>query len=311
MRIKHIRLLSGLVAAYAVLPLVADPNLSGNSPQDFPRVVRYELGDSEFAPGDSITIQELHGTTEDIRTGGTYCVTGTYTMNSQDEADLSFFATTTNSISTPYDKQQQTVHIMKGTGSFRLIKRMTEEGYLHLTFYSRATGQGFGGVYFGQGQWVLRHKQWSYRDPASRLEKPNVRELVSATGPNQILFDYLGNPVPPPANLDAAYTKEGLTHAMQAAAQNAGISLLKLEIDDSEFPFLIGVAFTTKSDMQKFDGQIGKMAAYNDSGGVGDKKSRTMNLVPSSAFPEEARQRIDHRMMLREEIFYNRINGVQ
>ena len=27
-----------------------------------PRAVPYELGDSEFAPGDSITIQELRGT---------------------------------------------------------------------------------------------------------------------------------------------------------------------------------------------------------------------------------------------------------
>ena len=36
--------------------------------------------------------------------------------------------------------------------------------------------------------------------------------------------------------MDAAYTKEGLTRAMQAAAQAAGISLVKLEIDDSGIP---------------------------------------------------------------------------
>jgi hypothetical protein len=310
MKINRIRLLSGLLAAYAAWPLVADTNTPGSPAQDFPRAVQYEPGDSEFAPGDSITIQELRGTTDDIRPGGTYCVTGAYTLNSQDEADLSFLATTTNKTPTPIDKQQ-TVHVMKGTGSFRLIKQVTEEGYLHLTFYSRATGQGFGGVYFGQGQWVLRHKQWSYRHSASWPEKPNVREPVSATGPNRVLFDYLGNPVPPPANLDPAYTKEGLTHAMQAAAQSAGISLLKLEIDDSEFPFLVGVVFAATTDRQKLDDQIGKMAAYNYTGGVGGENSRTMNLVPSGAFPAEARQRIYHRMMLREEIFYNKINGMQ
>jgi hypothetical protein len=310
MKISRIKLLSGLAAACAALPLLAGTTTPGNPPQDFPRAVPYELGDSEFAPGDSITIQELRGTTDDIRPGGTYCVTGTYTLHSQDEADLSFFATTTNKTPAPIDAQQ-TVRVMKGTGSFRLIKQVTDEGYLHLTFYSRATGQGFGGVYFGQGPWVLRHKQWSYRDAASRPEKPDAREPVSATGPNQVLFEYLGNPVAPPANLDAAYTKEGLTHAMQAAAQNAGISLVKLEIDDSEFPFLVGVVFTTTGDRQKLNEQIGKMAAYNYTGGVGGENSRTMNLVPSSAFPEEGRQRIYHRMMLREEIFYDRINGTK
>jgi hypothetical protein len=136
-------------------------------------------------------------------------------------------------------------------------------------------------------------------------------QMKPSTGPNQVLFDYLGNPVAAPSQMDAAYTKEGLTRAMQAAAQAASISLAKLEIEDSEFPFLVGVVFTKTGDRQKLNEQIGKMAAYNYTGGVGGENSRTMNLVPSSAFPAEARQRINHRMMLREEIFYNRLNGVQ
>lgn len=36
---------------------------------------------------------------------------------------------------------------------------------------------------------------------------------------NQALYDYLGNPVAPPARLDAAFTKAGLTSAVQDAAQ--------------------------------------------------------------------------------------------
>jgi hypothetical protein len=307
MKINRIKLLSGLAAACAALPLLADTT-PGNPPQDFPRALQYELGDSEFAPGDSITIQELRGTADDIRPGGTYCVTGTYTLNSQDEADLSFFATTTNKNPTPVD-EQQTVHVMKGTGSFRLVQRMTSDGYLHVTFYSLATEQGFGGVYFGQGRWVLRHKQWSYRDSAAQPEKPDVREPVSATGPNQVLFEYLGNPVAPPENLDAAYTREGLTHAMQAAAQNAGISLVKLEIDDSEFPFLVGVVVANRGDMEKLKEQIRTMTAYNYTGDVGGNTRYAMNLVPNSAFPAEANQRIYHRMMLREAVLFDKING--
>ncbi len=310
MKINRIKLLSGLAATCAAWPLLADTTTPGNPSQNFPRAVPYELGDSEFAPGDSIAIQELRGTTDDIGPGGTYCVTGTYTLNSQAEADLSFFATTTNKTPTPIDTQQ-TVHVMKGTGSFRLIKQVTDQGYLHLTFYTRDTGQGFGGVYFGQGRWVLRHKQWSYRHSASRPQKREVREPVSATGPNQVLFEYLGNPVAPPANLDASYTKEGLTHAMQVAAQNAGISLVKLEIDHSEFPFLVGVVAANRSEMEKLKEQIRTMVAYNYTGGVGGNDTYAMNLVPNSAFPAEATQRIYHRMMLREEIFYNRINGIK
>ncbi len=310
MKINCIKLMPGLAALCAALPLLADTNAPGTPPPDFPRAVPYELGDSEFAHGDSITIQELRGTADDIRPGGTYCVSGTYTLNSQEEADLSFFATSTNKAMTPIDARQ-TLHVMKGTGSFRLIKQVTDEGYLHLTFYTRAAGQGFGGVYFGQGRWVLRHKQFSYRESTSRPEKSEVREPVSFTGPNQVLFDYLGNPVAAPANLDAAYTKEGLTRAMRAAAQNAGVSLVKLEIDDSEFPFLVGVFCASRSDMEKLKDQIGTITDYNYTGGVGGIDKCAMNLVPSGAFPAEARERIYHRMMLREEIFYNRMSGAQ
>src|SRR5664279_4100042 len=61
------------------------------------------------------------------------------------------------------------------------------------------------------------------------------------TGPNKVLYEYLGDPVAPPADMDAAYTKEGLIKAVQTAAGNAGITLKRIEIDDSEYPFLVGV----------------------------------------------------------------------
>jgi hypothetical protein len=136
---------------------------------------------------------------------------------------------------------------------------------------------------------------------------------LAPTGPNKVLYDYLGDPVAPPANMDAAYTKEGLTHAMQAAAQAAGISLTKLEIEDSEFPFLVGVICANKDDMEKLKEQIRKMPAYNYTGGVGGGASASyaMNLVPYTAFPAEARQRIHHRMSLREEIFYGKMHKNQ
>jgi hypothetical protein len=132
-----------------------------------------------------------------------------------------------------------------------------------------------------------------------------------ATGPNQVLFDYLGDPVAPPPKMDAAYTKQGLTSAMQDAAQAANITVTKVEVDDSEFPFLVGVVCANRGDLEKLKEQIRKMTAYNYTGGVGGDTRMVMNLVPYSAFPTDASQRIYHRMMLREAILSDRINGHQ
>jgi len=261
---------------------------------------------SEFAPGDSITIEGLQGTTDAIQPGGSFIVTGAYTLESQEEADLSFFATTTNKTPTPIDPEQ-TMRVKKGTGSFRLIKKMTSDGYLHLTFYSRITGQGFGGVYFGQGEWVLRNKQFNYGNAAAQREQAAVPEPTSNSGPNQVLFDYLGNPIAPPSNMDAAYSKEGLIRAMDAAAQSAGISLVKVEIDDSEFPFLVGVVFARPGDKERLKEQLFRSGTYSSSGGVGGEIDYVMNIVPFNTLPNESSQRARRRMMLRESVFYDRL----
>lgn len=298
------KLLILLVTACATLPSLAD-----TTQQDFPNAAQFELGSSEFLPGDSITIQELRGTSDVIQPGGTYCVTGTYTLASHPEADLSFFATATNAKPTPVDPAQ-TMHVTKGTGSFRLIKKMNEDGYLHLTFYSHATGHGFGGVYFGQGKWVLREKNFHYNE-ASTHAAGTTWETLFAGGPNQVLFQYLGNPVPVPSDMAAAYTKKGLTQAMQAAAQNTGISLVKLEIDDSEYPFLIGVTFAKETDKEKLLKQIRANSAYALSGGVGGETYYAMNIVPHRAFPQDASQRIYRRMTLREAVLCDKIMGIR
>ena len=65
--------------------------------------------------------------------------------------------------------------------------------------------------------------------------------------------------------------------------------------------------------MEKLKEQIRKMPAYNYTGGVGGGRSASysMNLVPYTAYPVDARQRIYHRMMLREAMFYDKIHGAQ
>src|SRR5579862_8109638 len=105
-RIKR-GILTLFLTASAALPLLAQ-----TATQDFPAAAPFELGDSGFLPGDSITIQELRGTSDVIQPGGTYSVTGTYTLTSHNIADLCFFATTTNASATPIDPAQR-VHLTK------------------------------------------------------------------------------------------------------------------------------------------------------------------------------------------------------
>jgi hypothetical protein len=277
---------------------------------DFPVVVPFELGEAEFSPDDSITIQSVRGTSVTIRAGETYCVEGTYTLASKDEADLALFATTVSKVATRTDPSQM-MRIKKGSGTFRLVKTMREEGYLHLSFYPGPAGNAFGGIYFGQGKWVLHHKGWSYRDQQTRSPDYTTtgaatEQRVSLKGPNQAIFEYLGDPVEPPADLDAAYAKEGLIKAVQTAAQKAGITIKRVEIEDSEYPFLVGV-ICNDGDYSKLKEQFRKMAGYEYNGSVGSQTHNVFNLVPYRAFPPAVSERISHRTTLREQIFFRKI----
>jgi hypothetical protein len=290
------------------------PAVTRSAAADFSSVVPFELGEGEFLPGDGITIQRVSGTSVTIRTGETYCVEGTYTLASSEKADLALFATTVSKGSTPTDSSQ-IMRVEKGTGTFRLVKTMREEGYLHVSFYPVPGGSCFGGIYFGQGKWVLSHKGWSYLDSHPRVQdylatgKP-ADGLVSLTGPNQALLEYLGDPVEPPADMDAAYSKEGLVKATQTAAQKAGISVKRIEIDDSEFPFLVGV-ICKEGDYPKLTDQFRKMAPYEYNGSVGSHTHNAMNLVPYRAFPSKLGERISHRTGLRMQLLNNKITRLE
>ena len=273
---------------------------SGN----LPHAVRYELGYAAFAPGDHITIQQVRGTRETIATGATYSVEGIYTLGSRDEANLAFYTTTiSDSGPTPVDPEQH-VRIKKGTGSFHLVKTLSEDGYLHVSFYPVVSGNDFGGVYFGQGNGVLRNKGFSHLDHPGNGGSPPV----SLSGPNQALLEYLGNPVEPSANLDARYTKEGLISAMQLAGRNAGVALRKVAIDDSEYPFLVGV-ICGESDFPKLKDQIKKMDGYAYNGGTGSHTCYAFSIIPYEVYPPEASQRIHHRLMLRTQVFYDKLSA--
>jgi hypothetical protein len=272
------------VATSLFLPVASAPAQS-NAPE-FPYVVPYEIGTSEFSPGDSITITSFRGTRDVVTTNETYSVEGTYTLTSKDRAMLAFYATVPNSGPIPTDPRQE-IQITKGSGKFHLIKPVKELGYLHISFYD---GGSFGGVYFGQGDWVLQNA----------FSHPNNLK-------RQALFDYLGNPVSPPTSLDAAYTKSGLSNTVALAAQNAGINLKRIEFDDSEFPCLVGVV-ANAGDFGKLETQIRELTG-EFSGSVGNSKCHAFNIVPSREFPSTVAERIGRRLEVREEMLYDKLRA--
>ena len=301
-------------ALVILLFVLGGPAATHCAAADFSFVVPFELGEGEFLPGDSITIQRVSGTSATIQTGETYCVEGTYSLASSEKADLALFATTKSKGSTLTDPSQ-VVRIEKGTGMFRLVKTMREEGYLHVSFYPVPNGTCFGGVYFGQGQWVLHQKGWSYLDTHPRAQDylgrgSSTGAPVSLTGPNQALLEYLGEPVAPPADMDAAYSKDGLTETIQTAARKAGISVKRVKIDDSEFPFLVGVV-SKEGEQSKLTDQLRRMGAYEYNGGISSHTCMAFNLVPYRVFPSAVSERISHRTGLRMQVLQNKITSLE
>jgi hypothetical protein len=276
----------------------------GETSVELSHEIRYELGIAEFAPGDKITIQQVRGTSDTISTGGTYSVKGTYTLGSRDEADLAFFTTTlSDSGPTPIDPRQH-IRIKKGTGSFQLAKTLNADGYLHISFYPVPSGSDFGGVYFGQGNRVLRKNGFSHLDPLG----DGGSTPVPMSDPNHGLREYLGDPVEPPANLEARYTKEGLINAIRLAARNAGVALKKIAIDDSEYPFLVGI-ICGEPDFPKLKDQIKKMEGYAYDGGTGSHTRYAFSIVPYDAYPLETRQRIHRRLLVRQQVLFDKLSA--
>jgi hypothetical protein len=280
---------------------------------EFPYVVPFELGKAQFLAGDTVTIQSVRGTADSLRVGGTYCVEGSYTLNSADEAELALFVTTKLDIRTKIDPKQM-LRVKRGTGSFRLIETMAAEGYPHASFYPIPSGSSFGGIYFGKGDWLLSAGGLNIHDELVPQNTPAANRYaeprITTSGANKVLFEYLGDPVEAPANLDPAYSPAGLRDAVQSAAASVGISLRKIEIDDMEFPFLVGVV-CNEGDFPKLKARLKTMDGYEYYGDVGSHNCTTFTIVPRSVWPGDAVQRIYRRATLRMAILYDRFTPPQ
>jgi hypothetical protein len=122
------------------------------------------------------------------------------------------------------------------------------------------------------------------------------------------LWEYLGNPVDPPANLDPAYSPARLKDAVQAAAHEAGISLGKVVVDDSEFPFLIGVTCGA-GDFPKLRPCFAHLQPYEYSGDVSSSRCWVFTLIPPRVWPAELSERIHRREMVRMEMLFDKVRA--
>ena len=118
---------------------------------------------------------------------------------------------------------------------------------------------------------------------------------------------FLGEPVQPPPDVNPAYSQQGIMNAVQQAAQLAGISLKKVEIETSEFPYLAAVAWESEADYQKFKAQFKNMPDYEYGGGTGSYELCAFTITPYRSLSPELIQRVSRRLMLRCQMFRDQV----
>lgn len=149
------------------------PKAEPSRSSEFPHGVEFELGATRFLDADQVTIVEVRGTDKTIAAGNIYWVRGTYTLASHDRATLAAYVTATDAAharSTPL--KSQSVIVQRGSGSFALFLPVSHRGYPHVSFYPAEGGNGFGGIYFGTGDSVMKPKT-ARPDPPKSSELPH------------------------------------------------------------------------------------------------------------------------------------------
>jgi RNA polymerase sigma factor (sigma-70 family) len=145
------------------------------------------------------------------------------------------------------------------------------------------------------------------RAEIDRLRSGGRAVPAESDATTEALATYLGEAVPPPADIDTAYSKEGLLNTIQQAAQLAGVSLKKLEIETSEFPFLAGVVCESDADFEKLKAQFKIMPNYEWGASAGGRGTCAFNITPLRSFPSEERVRIVRRTLLRTGLFSDQL----
>ena len=119
-----------------------------------------------------------------------------------------------------------------------------------------------------------------------------------------IVFDFGGQePVRPPADVDPKYTAAGLRAAFTAMCKRLDYQIVKLEIDQSEFPFLVSAVIQGRCEYRALR-DLSSMDGYAYSGSATRSRDSVtvvaLNMVPNDAYPHaqaiSIRQRLGSRL---------------
>lgn len=90
----------------------------------FPEVVRFKQGATQFLDGDQITITEVHGTAAMMAEGNIYLIRGKYGLASHDRATIAAYITANNAADgTSKSLRVQQAVVEQGNGTFHSICR--------------------------------------------------------------------------------------------------------------------------------------------------------------------------------------------
>ena len=275
-------------------------------------VIQPELGAAEFAPGDRIVITSVRGNREHLERGGRYVLEGSYTLASADSADLAWYATSRGPGGSAPVNDKEHVQITRGSGNFHLEKTLLNDGWLHASFY--VNGHLHGGIYFGEKgieNTVLREKGWSDFSNDPPANKPDEKPAAAKTGgtalsdpANRAIMAWLGDAVPPPADLDARYSPTNLLAAFTALSKKQGFRIERLVLDDSEFPFLVYGVLAGKHQFGEIEAGLRQTKDYDYGGsvvGTTDKGGTdfSLNMIPHDQYPAGQAAACNRRLMVR------------
>jgi len=139
--------------------------------------------------------------------------------------------------------------------------------------------------------------------PASPIAAPEASTVVSG---NSTIAAYLGAPVSAPVGLDHMYSPEEISAVFCDLAETLGIKVDKLEVDTTEFPFVIhGRVKSTAggSFLEKINSEW-TIPGYTYGGSVTGSTIDgstyfALNIIPSSAYPPGQAEVIGRRLMIR------------
>ena len=159
-RLRKVAARALLLTACLAVSSCASAHQARSAPLDaqFSHRVSFEIGHTEAADGNAITIEEMWGTRPTIEVGGSYIVKGTYKLTAADEGDLVFWETAKGWHNSGPNMDTQVMHVRQGEGKFALLHDMPGPGYFHLVLHA---GKGserttVADVYFGRGETLLK-----------------------------------------------------------------------------------------------------------------------------------------------------------